>query len=330
MPVLRINATSRGLALHNEAGVSARAFESLGDSDGPAVILLHGYKYAPSQPAHSPHAKIFGDSPEAWPAQLGFGSGQSDDGLAIAFGWYARGALHSVYKRATQLGETLSVLIAMLKARTPHRPVHIVAHSLGAQAALAALGHLPAGAVDRLLLLTGASFSSFAEEMLATPAGRTAEVFNITSRENDFFDLMFEKLVAAPARGDRTIGAGIAAKNTRTLQLDCDRTLAAFARRGFEIASAERRVCHWSAYTRPGVMALYAALLRNPGDLPLDAFDADLPPEPAARWSRLAALGPWPEVSLPTHFPQLPLALRSGKRIMGKVALQGKSHGHAY
>jgi pimeloyl-ACP methyl ester carboxylesterase len=205
-----------------------------------------------------------------------------------------------------------------------------VAHSLGAQAALAALGHLPAGSVDRLLLLTGASFSSFAEEMLATPAGRTAEVFNITSRENDFFDLAFERLVAAPARGDRTIGAGIAAQNARTLQLDCDRTLAAFARKGFEIAPAQRRVSHWSAYTRPGVMALYAALLRNCGDLPLDSFDADVPSQPAARWSRLAALGRWPAVSLPTHLPQLPLALRFGKRIMGPAKLQGKSHGHAY
>jgi pimeloyl-ACP methyl ester carboxylesterase len=330
MPVLRINATSRGLALHNAASPTARAFESLADSEGPAVILLHGYKYAPNHPSHCPHEKIFSDGPNAWPAQLGFGSGQPDDGLAIAFGWYARGPLPSVYKRATQLGESLSVLIAMLKTHRPNRPVHIVAHSLGAQAALSALKHLPEGAIDRLLLLTGASFISFAEAMLATPAGRTTEVFNITSRENDFFDLAFERLIAAPSRGDQTIGAGIAADNARTLQLDCDRTLAAFARKDFLIAPARRRVCHWSAYTRPGVMALYAALLRNPADLPLGTFDADLPPQPEARWSRLPTLAAWPEVSLPRDLLRVPLALRFGKRIMRRSTLQGKSHEHAY
>lgn len=331
MPVLRINATSRGLTLNDTADLGQQSLQSATDAKGPLVIMVHGYKYAPCQSAHSPHTKIFSSNPNAWPAQLGFNSGKNDEGTAIAFGWYARGPLHRAYKRATDLGETLAVLIAMAKAQAPARPVHIIAHSLGVQAALSALPHLPAGSVGRMVLLTGASFASHARNMVSTPAGRAAEVFNITSRENDFFDLAFENLVPRPEKLDHAIGQGIDAPNVRTLQLDCAQTLEAFKTLGFPVSPCEKRVCHWSSYKRKGVMALYAQMLRAPEKLPLAAFDTCLPPAQTPRWSRLMGeSGSWRGLGMPVILPALPLALRAGKRIMPKSSLQGKTHEHAY
>lgn len=323
MPVLRINATSQGLALHEGPAVLSIP----GDSTGPVVIMLHGYKYAPSHPGHSPHEKIFNATPAGWPAQLGFDGTRRDDGLGIAFGWYARGHLSGAFHRATRLGQSLAVLIAMLKSQAPQRPVHVVAHSLGAQAALSALKHLPRGAVDRMILLTGAAHAGYAEEMLDTPAGRGCALFNITSRENDLFDLAFERLVPGAARGATALGQGIAAPNACTLQLDCPLTLAGLAALGFEVAPPRRRVCHWSAYTRPGAMAFYAALLRQPDALPLAALQAILPETQTPRWSRLTARGEaWPTMTPPA----ISLALRAGKRMMPRAFLQGKSHEPAY
>ncbi|MEM6891338.1 MAG: hypothetical protein AAF636_24885 [Pseudomonadota bacterium] len=324
MPVLRINATPCGLALHDKPRDIFNPLQALAKGNGPAVIMLHGYKYAPKIPGHSPHTKIFGDGPDGWPGRLGFGTGNPCEGLAIPFAWYARGPLHKVYRRATELGEALSVLIAMLKAHVPHRPVHILAHSLGAQTALSALQHLPANAVDRMVLLTGAAFQSHAETMLATPAGATTEVFNITSRENDIFDLAFEQLVAAPAAGDLAIGKGIAATRARTIQLDCPATLNGLGRMGISIAQPQSRICHWSAYTRPGVMAFYNALLRTPGDFPLTAFDALLPAVQTPRWSRLVRK-PAGWVAL---CAQLKLALRIEHRSAHKASLQDKVREH--
>jgi len=341
MPILRINATSRGLALHRNPAPLASGLAAALPGQGPIILMLHGYKYAPSQPEHSPHKKIFGDGPTAWPAQLGFGAQTRDEGLAVAFGWYARGPLHSVYRRATQLGVTLADLITQIKCAAPQRPVHIIAHSLGAQAALSALPHLPARSIQRMVLLTGASFESHARRMLSTAAGRTAEVFNVTSRENDLFDLAFERLVPAPQQGDRAIGQGISAPNVRTWQLDCAATLAALRQHGYAVDDAQRRICHWSSYRRPGVMQLYETLLRTPERVPLSSFDAVLPRCPEARWSRFnpdlsrLALRDLRGVRLPSSLPlglplALPLALRAGKRMMRKASLQGKSHEHAY
>jgi pimeloyl-ACP methyl ester carboxylesterase len=249
--------------------------------------MVHGYKYKPGSEHHCPHAKIFGDTADDWPAQLQFGTDTPDEGLGIALGWDARGTLRKVHRRATDTGKRLATIVKLLRRHTPHRPVHIVAHSLGAELALSALAHLPRGAVDRMVLLTGASYSRRASDMLQTPAGRSVEVLNITSRENDLFDAAFERLVPAPAPGDRAIGLGIDAGNVTNIQLDCAQTLLGFDRMGFKVAAPSRRICHWSAYTRPGVMAFYNAFLRDPAMLPQARLAQWLPREAAPRWSRL-------------------------------------------
>ena len=295
MPLLRINATPSDLTLHDTAQAARHRLCALAARPGPAVIMIHGYKYAPGSPDHCPHRKLFGKTEHSWPAALGFDGTHPAEGLGIAFGWFARGSLRSVHQRAAQLGAQLAIVIAMLKAHTPQRPIHIIAHSMGSEAALSALAHLPAGAVDRMVLLTGASHAARARQMLDTPAGRTARVLNVTSRENDLFDAAFERLVRPENPGDFAIGRGIAAANAVTVQLDCPDTIASLHAIGLPISPPSRRICHWSAYKRPGVMGLYTRFLRSPETLPLARLRAILPENPAPRWSRLLPIPQRPQ-----------------------------------
>ena len=78
------------------------------------------------------------------------------------------------------------------------------AHSLGARVALTAAGLAAPGAVGRMILLAAAVFRGEAQAVLATAGGQAAEVVNVTSRENDLFDLALERCI----RGQQRPGAG--------------------------------------------------------------------------------------------------------------------------
>ncbi|MEM9638520.1 MAG: hypothetical protein AAGA94_12800, partial [Pseudomonadota bacterium] len=80
---------------------------------------------------------------------------------------------------------------------------------------------------------------------------------------------------------------GIDRQNVLNLQLDCPQTLSILDGLGLPVAAARRRVCHWSSYTRPGVMAFYAKLLRDPDHLPQARLAQLLPRDTSPRWSRL-------------------------------------------
>ena len=324
MPLLRINATPDGPALHN-ADVSAWDHLTRA-APGPVIIMVHGYKYDPALAAHCPHAKIFGYRPDSWPAALGFSEDCASEGLGIAFGWHARGPLRAVHQRASRLGRSLADIIIAVHSAQPGRPIHLIAHSMGAETALSSLPHLPAGALRRMILLAGASYAGHASAMLDTPAGRASEVFNITSRENDLFDLAFERLVPSSVPGDTTIGLGIAAPNVATLQIDCPETLAALARIGAVIAPPDHRVCHWSTYRRRGVMPFYNHLLRDAAAPGARSLAGILPQVPAPRWSGLRKV-----VSLPQQLRHAQwLAHQVKKRIMAGSPAQEKQNEHAY
>lgn len=307
MTLLRLNADRGEIRLHGTRADGVRALEAAlnpGEA-GPVVALVHGFKYRPGLGRHCPHRTIFAapqadvpqDVGESWlpGLRMGPGRGAGADpraGLGIAFGWDARGALRRAARQAREAGRALAAVLTQVRARAPGRAVHILAHSLGAEVALEALHHMPGGTVDRVIALTGASWQSRARAALDTPAGRAAELINVTSRENDLFDFLFERLMDPPLPGDAALGRGLAAENAVTVQIDCAATLGFLRRRGSPVAAPERRICHWSAYTRPGVMAFYGALLRRPEDWPLAALKAGLPQEQAARWSRLSLRAP--------------------------------------
>lgn len=308
MPVIRINAEGDRPMLHRSPRAAALELQRSDPGTGPAVVMIHGYKYLPGHPVHCPHRHILALHPQdipfrppSWPRQLGFGVGRADEGLAIAFGWHARGALWQAQRRARAAGRALAAVIRQLHHRAPGRPVHVIAHSMGTELAVEALHHLPRGAVGRIISMTGACYQSRVGEALKADAGQTAEFINVTSRENDAFDFMFERLIAPPRAGDRAIGHGLDAANAVTLQLDCAGTLDHLDRLGAPIGRPERRVCHWSAYTRPGVLRFYHDLLRHPHATPLSLIRGGLPHRPDPRWSRLFAP---PALPVPLPFAQ--------------------------
>lgn len=295
MPVLRLNAGSNGLILHRSPAPALPTLRNAARGNGPIIILIHGFKYDPQLPAYCPHSRLFGlekhpnGARSAWLHPLGFASGDANEGLAIAFGWPARGNLWQAQASARSAGRVLAQAIQDIRAIAPDRPVHAITHSMGSEVIFEALHHLPACAVQRIVAITGASFASVARSAMETQAGRAAELLNIISRENDLFDLMFERLMPPNAPMDRAMGCGIDLGHVANIQLDCPKTLAALTRFGGHINAPERRVCHWSGYTRPGALDFYARALRDAGHVPLAALKAALPPMPAPRWSRIFA-----------------------------------------
>lgn len=297
MPILRINAIGCSPHLAGPTSGAAPLACALAPHLGgaPVLIMLHGYRYSPSTPHSNPHDQILKnghDHPhrrlQSWPRRLGYGTATPDRGLCIAFGWEAGGTIWRAHREAGRAGLALADLIRQLTALGAG-PVNIIAHSLGARVALAALPLLAPGVIGRMILLTGAELRSTAEAALISPAGRSAQVLNIISRENDIFDFLYEWLLAPHRWGARALGAGLALPHCVTAQIDHPGHLSGLRRLGFAVGPATSRMCHWSSYLRPGLFALYRAFLDADAPLALADLRTALPASPTPRWSRLLA-----------------------------------------
>lgn len=261
----------------------------------PVIVMIHGFRFSPAAPDTDPHRHILSLNPDlrgsrvlSWPRALGF-SGDDGPGLAIAYGWEARGSLLSAYHRAETVGRSLAAAIDRL-AQAAQRPVALIGHSLGARVALSALHHVTPGAISRAILLTAAEFRCTAATAIQSEAGRQAEILNITSRENDLFDFGMELLVGRLRR--QTLGFGLEqpVRNWIDVQIDDADTLSALAGLGFQVDRRALRLSHWSPYLREGVFDFYRTALCQPWALPLGLLRGALPTRPAPRWSRLLAL----------------------------------------
>lgn len=260
----------------------------------PIVVMIHGYRFSPDRAHASPHRHILSLTPDpdsrraaSWPGALGF-TRDGDEGLAVALGWNACGALRAVDGRAAETGARLAALIDAL-ALTAGRPVALIGHSLGARVALAALRRASPGAVGRVVLLAAADLRPRAEVAIASPAGMLAEVINVTSRENDPYDLALELILSAGRH--RALGFGLdrPRPNWIDLQIDAPETLGFLGRLGFSIEGGASRACHWSPYLRAGLFEVWRAALCTPQALPLSLLAMARPERPARRWSRLLA-----------------------------------------
>lgn len=247
----------------------------------PVVILIHGFKFTPQMPHCDPHDHILSHGPTtdcpravSWPRHLGFTRPDANQGLCIAFGWHATGSIFRAVRQSHSAAIALAGLIDTIRRIDPARPLHIFTHSLGARVALAALPALPEHSVDRIILLAAAAFDDESQAAMASPAGRTAEVFNITSRENDLFDLMFQGCFLRRGLGH---GLSQARANWIDIQIDKPQTRAALAALGFPTRAPKKRICHWSGYLRPGLFRLYRKLLLAPQDLGLSDLRCVLP-----------------------------------------------------
>ena len=290
MPVLRVNQQATDLRLHRSPAAALPAIRRAAQSgDGPAIVMLHGFKFRPGTARDCPHEHIFSfnDNPcpkaLSWPRALGLE--RRCNGLGLAFGWDAKGLIWNAYARAAGAGAALARAIREIRRAAPDREVHAIAHSLGARVVLQALHHLEPGDLGRIITLNGAEFRAAAEAALDSPAGRAAELIAVSARENAVADLIFERMVAPERRGDRAMGWGLEeAQGRMMLRLDRPGMTEHLARLGFPLAPVPRRFCHWSPYLRDGAMPFYAALMRQRAMLPLEALrPRDALPERAAQ-----------------------------------------------
>ena len=143
--------------------------------------------------AHAdPHRSLFAFRPAAdhwkirsWPRGLGLAEDAGETGLGVGFAWPAsashlasllargRTGFAEVYDRAGACGAALAELVTLVQELAPGRPVDVLAHSLGARVALAALPHL-GRAPGRMILLGAAEFDARALEHLARRARAVA------------------------------------------------------------------------------------------------------------------------------------------------------------
>lgn len=283
------------------------------------TILIHGFRFCPSNPAHDPHDHILSPAPRhahwkavSWPRHLHLAGAQ--EGLGIAYGWPARGTLTRVASRALAVGRGLGAFLGEIHALRPDLRFNLFAHSLGVRVALRAIAHAPEGSVARAVLLNGAAYRDEARRALASRGGRAAEILGVQSGANAAFDAAFALCVAPARPGDRVLSAGLAAHPRWTdLPIDCARSRAAMQRMGWRIAPPSARVCHWSPYLRPGLFPLYRAVLGTGRDragnpLPLAPLRAAL--RDATPGHRFAPPVPSMPGSLSAAFPLAPAPCR--------------------
>lgn len=242
----------------------------------PVAILIHGYRYRPDHPTCDPHRLILSrdvalaNGELSWPHHLGIRDGEG--ALSIGFGWDARGSFWKARAEAGRAGLALAALIRRIRTESPGRRVTILAHSLGARVVLSALPAIQPGDLDRAVLMYPAILAREARAASTLRGAIGTEFIRVTSSENLAFDLLVAALAAGGWCGPLSDGARAGLAGWSDLRIDCERTLAHLAMLGFPVAAASRRVCHWSAYKRPGIFALYRALLTAPDPLPVAAL----------------------------------------------------------
>lgn len=270
VPPFRADATRNGLRY--DAGNLMAQLEQLG-SGRPIVIMIHGYRHQPGHARDCPHNHILSASPlipdprvVSWPVALDL---DGHDAMGIAFGWPARGTIWGAYARAGQAGRQLAQLVGRLPA---DRAVHIIAHSFGARVALRAISLLPRVRVQRVILLAAAELRRPARVAVAKAVG--TDIINICTRDNWFFDTGLAWIIGAGLDAGLGHGLGRTAPHWHDLRIDNPATRACLDQLGYAVGPARLRICHWSAYLRPGAFTLYRALLT--GQLPLAVLQAHL------------------------------------------------------
>jgi len=299
MTLIPINATRNGLSLGDGSGDAPdhtiKAALTALPKGAPVVIMVHGKGYNPCDPARDPHALIFAPRGGfgrsrfvSWPRRLGFAlpGPRQPLGLCFGLGWNATGALWHATDAADATADKLARLVHLIRRVDPTRRIDLIGHSLGARVILGAMPNLAANTIARVILLAGADFTTRARTARRSHAGQTAEFLNITTRENDLFDFLFERAIA-PFGGQTALGRGVGARdNWLDIQLDNPATADALRGMGLPLAAPQVRICHWSVYLRPGVFRFYRGLIHDRDRLTLPVLHAALSAAPEPRWSR--------------------------------------------
>ncbi|MEM8789803.1 MAG: alpha/beta fold hydrolase, partial [Pseudomonadota bacterium] len=276
MPILRVTARPGGLRMEGLDAALGRL-----TPQAPVVVLVHGYKFSPHTPHADPHRLLYAIEParacgriRSWPQGLGFGDRTAAEGLCLGFAWPAGLAdqqdmpgrpLAAAYAAAAWAGGQLARLLECIADLAPGRAVDILGHSLGARVALQALAQARCANAGQVILMGAAEYDDTARACLASPAGHAARVFNVTTRENALFDLLFQSFGPPRPPLAHPLGRGLPAHLRQAVDLPLDQPAWApiYARRGVDLAPARPWISHWSFYTRPGTMTLYRNIIRN-------------------------------------------------------------------
>ena len=295
MAILRLNFTNTGLVAPQ--GPQWRHALEQGwrhsDAEKPICILVHGFRYLPGARGRDPHDLIYStrtDLPDprhvSWPRHLGYGHENDKSGLCIAYGWPANGTIWAAHARAGQAGLGLAQVLDALAEVTANK-TDFLCHSLGARVALTAARTARRPQIGRVILMAGAEHGRIAQATAAGLAADGGEFFNICSRENDPFDTMFEMSLALKGQFGRALGASLPSRpeNWLDIQIDNAHARSAICALGVPLAPPVRQICHWSGYTRPGMLRLYKALFGRHSALSFDSLSRALPSKLDPRWS---------------------------------------------
>ena len=221
---------SRGCGRGRRAGAGPGSRRSTRlTPDAPLVVLVHGYKFHPDRPGTDPHRSLFACRPSnddwrirSWPEGLGIADDAGETGLAIGFAWPAsaphvatlirqrRTGFAEAYDRAGAFGAHLASWSRWCgnwrrAGRSTCWPIRSAPGWPSPRCRIwrAARADHPArrGGARR----PGARASW-------RRCGRGAEIYNVTARSNDLYDLAFETFV--PRR------AGVSGPSARGLGRD--------------------------------------------------------------------------------------------------------------
>ncbi|MBF9035598.1 alpha/beta hydrolase [Rhodobacterales bacterium HKCCE2091] len=285
MAVIAVNAPGRRIG---NADLVRAATDRLAPG-ATVAILVHGYRSSPYAAHADPHRRVLKPArgrthwkDASWPHYLHVGRGGPE--LAIGFGWPALGRLDRAAERAFAAGEAMGAMIAGIARDRPDLRLDVVAHSLGARVALTALESQAPGALDTLVLMTGAEYRGAAERAAFSPAGQSARILNVTSGENALFEGLFRLFAPGPDLLSRQISAGLSRPHPGwiDLRIDDPAHLSALRGLGHRVGAPTGRVCHWSAYLRPGLFPLYRELFGPDGARAFARLRAALPARDAA------------------------------------------------
>lgn len=273
MPVIRVNAQAPNTAKPCLSKIRA-PLAQLAHSQGPIVIMTHGYSFLPGDARHCPHRHILASTTQSrdpralsWPQAMGL-AGPAPYGAAIAFGWAARGSLWQAWHAADAAGQEMAMMITQIRENYPARPIYLMGHSMGARVICSALPYLKAGDVSGAILLAGATYRRHLADSLNSPAGKSAWIVNICSLQNRPFDLMLEAAMGAFGVTGQSIGRGARHPRAVDIQIDAPEMQAALLRLGIPVARPKRGFCHWSVYALPGIFLLYRRLVFDGAILP--------------------------------------------------------------
>jgi hypothetical protein len=139
-------------------------------------------------------------------------------------------------------------------------------HSHSAWVLVIRLGNMhrkPAG--SSVVETRGSGRRAARDFLAASPAPLGPQVYNVTARANDLYDLAFETFAPRRHRRDRAVGRGLEdlPPGWIDLQLDSAAVTHWINARGIPLTPPAARLCHWSFYTREGALAVYQAILRR-------------------------------------------------------------------